>query len=56
MNIDILLALIISFVLNLIYTHLKINEELDDFAEDMAELFGAIFEDEEIVNEDNEEE
>ena len=55
MKSDILLAIIISFVLKLMYTHLKINEELDDFAEDIAELFGAIVE-EEIVNEDNEEE
>ena len=54
MNIDILFAIIISFALNLIDTNLKIEEALDEFAEDMAELFGAIFEDEEIINEDNE--
>ena len=56
MNIDIVLAIIISFALNLIYTNLKFNEFIDDFTKDMTELFGEIFEDEEIVNEDNEEE
>lgn len=53
MDINILWVIIISFVLNMIYTNLKVNEELDEFVEDILATIDEMFEDDE--NNNNEE-
>lgn len=53
MDINILWVIIISFVLNMIYTNLKVNEELDEFAEDILATIDEMFEYDE--NNNNEE-